>query len=33
MWNGLWMDVATVLWIAMLSNRIGIDSIAAMAGM
>ena len=27
------MDLATALWIAMLWNRIGIDPIAAMAGM
>lgn len=33
MWDELWMDLATALWIAMLWNRIGIDPIAAMAGM
>ena len=33
MWNGLWMDVAAALCIAMLMDWIGIDPEAAIAGM
>ena len=31
--NGLWMDVATALWIAMLMSWIGMDPGTAMTGM